>query len=129
MALIPCSECKKEISDKATTCPSCGAPVVPVVVRGRAFVIDEQAPKTDPSNATVFRHQKSGQQTDIEQAWLWTLLFGVVYFAIKGIWTHAIVALLLAGVTFGISWLIYPFFAKQIVRNHLLASGWEPIGS
>lgn len=27
MALIKCSECGKEISDKAKTCPNCGAPV------------------------------------------------------------------------------------------------------
>jgi rRNA maturation endonuclease Nob1 len=27
MALIKCTECGKEISDKAKTCPSCGAPV------------------------------------------------------------------------------------------------------
>jgi len=27
MALINCNECKKEISDKAATCPHCGAPV------------------------------------------------------------------------------------------------------
>lgn len=28
MSLIKCSECGKEISDKAKTCPNCGAPVV-----------------------------------------------------------------------------------------------------
>ena len=28
MALINCLECTKEISDKASTCPHCGAPVV-----------------------------------------------------------------------------------------------------
>ena len=28
MALIKCSECGKEISDKATTCPNCGSPTV-----------------------------------------------------------------------------------------------------
>ena len=28
MALIKCSECQKEISDKAGVCPSCGAPVI-----------------------------------------------------------------------------------------------------
>ena len=28
MALIKCSECAKEISDKAKNCPNCGAPVV-----------------------------------------------------------------------------------------------------
>jgi hypothetical protein len=27
MALIKCSECNREISDKAATCPGCGAPV------------------------------------------------------------------------------------------------------
>jgi predicted amidophosphoribosyltransferase len=27
MALIKCEECGKEISQKAKTCPSCGAPV------------------------------------------------------------------------------------------------------
>jgi hypothetical protein len=27
MALINCTECKKEISDKATSCPGCGAPI------------------------------------------------------------------------------------------------------
>lgn len=27
MALIKCSECGKEISDKAETCPSCGNPI------------------------------------------------------------------------------------------------------
>jgi DNA-directed RNA polymerase subunit RPC12/RpoP len=27
MALIKCSECGKEISDKAPACPSCGAPL------------------------------------------------------------------------------------------------------
>jgi len=26
MALIPCYECEKEISDKAPACPHCGAP-------------------------------------------------------------------------------------------------------
>lgn len=30
MALINCSECGKQISDKASVCPSCGAPVNPV---------------------------------------------------------------------------------------------------
>jgi len=27
MALIPCKECGKEISDKAVTCPNCGIPI------------------------------------------------------------------------------------------------------
>lgn len=27
MALIACTECGKEVSDKAASCPSCGAPI------------------------------------------------------------------------------------------------------
>jgi hypothetical protein len=27
MALINCSECKQEVSDKAESCPKCGAPI------------------------------------------------------------------------------------------------------
>lgn len=30
MALIKCSECGKEISDKATACPNCGNPITQV---------------------------------------------------------------------------------------------------
>lgn len=49
---------------------------------------------------------------------LWCLLFGVFYFAYKGVWGHFWLGLFLGAVTFGISWLIYPFFAKGILRNH-----------
>ena len=27
MALVSCSECKKDVSDKAKSCPKCGAPI------------------------------------------------------------------------------------------------------
>lgn len=30
MALIKCSECSNEVSDKAATCPKCGNPILPV---------------------------------------------------------------------------------------------------
>ena len=32
MALIKCSECGKEISDKANSCPACGNPLRPVLI-------------------------------------------------------------------------------------------------
>lgn len=36
MTMIKCSECGKDVSDKATTCISCGAPIVtPEVVTTR----------------------------------------------------------------------------------------------
>ena len=33
-------------------------------------------------------------------------------------------ALLAAIVTGGLSWLVYPFFAKGIMRTHYLRKGW-----
>ena len=64
----------------------------------------------------------------IEEAtapWLWTLLFGPIYFAVKGIWTHFAAGILLGLVTYGISWLIYPFFANGIVKTHYFRKGWR----
>jgi hypothetical protein len=55
---------------------------------------------------------------------LWTFIFGGFYFIAHGIWTHALISLLLAIPTFGISWLFYPFFAKSIVLNYYLKMGW-----
>lgn len=90
-------------------------------------MIDDRAPAIDPRKAVVFQHLKTSQQIDITQAWAWTLLFGFLYFAVRGIWRHAVIGLALAIVTAGISWLFYPFFAKQIVRNHLLVNDWQPV--
>ena len=59
-------------------------------------------------------------------AWLWVLLFGFFYFAIKGVWRHAVASLVLGMLTMGFSWLIYPFFAQSIMRNHYLKMGWIP---
>jgi TM2 domain-containing membrane protein YozV len=33
MALIKCSECNKEVSDKATSCPGCGAPIGGIIAQ------------------------------------------------------------------------------------------------
>jgi predicted RNA-binding Zn-ribbon protein involved in translation (DUF1610 family) len=32
MPLVKCSECGKEISDKAESCPNCGNPIKPVLI-------------------------------------------------------------------------------------------------
>jgi hypothetical protein len=74
-----------------------------------------------------FRHPTNGYTEAVGTAWLWCLLFGCIYFAIKGIWTHAVAAFVLALLTFGLSWLVYPFFARGIVEKHYLRSGWIPV--
>ncbi|RYG99083.1 MAG: zinc-ribbon domain-containing protein [Alphaproteobacteria bacterium] len=45
MALIKCSECSKEISDKAMACPGCGAPIIAAAIRATS-----SAPKTTNKN-------------------------------------------------------------------------------
>ncbi len=65
-------------------------------------------------------------------SWLWAFLWAPIYYAVKGIWTHAIVSFLLAwvlgGVTFGLAALIigivYACMNKSIVRSHYLKRGW-----
>jgi hypothetical protein len=71
-----------------------------------------------------FENPVNGYVEEVRYAPLWCLLFGCIYFAVKGVWTHAIAALLLALVTAGISWLVYPFFATEIMRTHYLRRGW-----
>jgi hypothetical protein len=74
-----------------------------------------------------FRNPTNGYTEAVGTPWLWCLLFGCLYFAVKGIWTHAVAALAAALLTFGLSWLIYPFFARAIVEKHYLRSGWIPV--
>jgi hypothetical protein len=74
-----------------------------------------------------FRNPVNGYIEETKLAWLWCLLFGSIYFAVKGIWTHAVAAFLFAWLTFGISWLVYPFFATKIIETSYLRKGWQQV--
>jgi PEGA domain len=76
----------------------------------------------------LFRNPTNNYAEEVSIPGLWTFLFGTFYFIAKGIWTHALLSALLALCTFGISWLIYPFFASGIVRAHYGKKGWVEIG-
>ena len=52
-------------------------------------------------------------------SWLWVLLFGPVYWAVRGVWNHAIVHLILAILSVGIFHLLYPLITYSI--KHLLS--------
>lgn len=75
--------------------------------------------------ADIFNNPKTGENVNISIAWLWTLLFGSFYFMFKGNWKHFFISFFAACFTAGISWLIYPFFAKKIMRNYYLEKGWN----
>lgn len=74
-----------------------------------------------------FENPSNGYVEESSLAWLWALLFGCFYFAIKGIWTHVVISLFLGLLTYGFSWLIYPFFATGIIRKSYLKKGWKEI--
>jgi len=57
---------------------------------------------------------------------LWCLLFGAFYFMFKGAWAHAVLFVLFALLTAGITWFIYPFFASAIVKKTYLRKGFIP---
>lgn len=72
---------------------------------------------------------KNGYIEESSAPFVWALLFGFIYFIYKGIWKHALISFLLLFFTMGLSWLIYPFFASDIVRNNYLKDGWENMES
>ena len=53
MALIECHECGKQISDSATTCPGCGAPV-----RVKQHKKGDTVPYTDQEVAVLLSKKK-----------------------------------------------------------------------
>jgi len=55
MSLIKCSECGKEISDKASSCPSCGNPIHPQSVEGDE---NKKATESEPLPHTIILNQK-----------------------------------------------------------------------
>ena len=80
---------------------------------------------------SYFRNPANGyvEQVSGTFSWLWCLLFGFFYFAVKGNWKHAIIGLVLAVITSGISWLIYPFFVYTINENYYQQRGWTKVYS
>ncbi|WP_053951474.1 DUF2628 domain-containing protein [Candidatus Thioglobus autotrophicus] len=74
-----------------------------------------------------FQNKDNGYIEETSLTFLWVLFFGVFYFLYKKIWNHALISLGLAIITAGISWLIYPFFGKEIVRKHFLRNGWVEV--
>jgi hypothetical protein len=84
-----------------------------------------QFQKVSPKKGVLqFQNPENGFIEEVSNAPLWVLLLGCFYFAAKGVWTHAVAGFLAALCTCGISWLVYPFFADQIMRTHYLRKGW-----
>jgi len=60
-------------------------------------------------------------------SYLWSFLFGWMYFAYKGSFSWAVISLVMAIFTGGISWFIMPIFTKQIVDKIYMQKGWVKV--
>lgn len=70
-------------------------------------------------------HPVNGSTEEIWEGFSWPCLFcGFLWYMYKGMWGWGIIALILAFSTFGISWLIFPFFANGQYAKSLLQRGY-----
>jgi len=70
-------------------------------------------------------HPVNDSTEEIWEGFSWPcLFFGFLWYMYKGMWGWGIIAAILAFVTFGISWLIFPFFANEQQARHLLKQGY-----
>lgn len=74
MPLIICSDCGKHISDRAPTCPHCGAPKA------------QKGKSAEPSTHPSFLHSQTAHAT-VKGLTVWLLLswIGKIIFAIAGL--------------------------------------------
>jgi hypothetical protein len=123
---------------KAETCFNCGSEIKGVedrhiylnrIVCSNCFKVYDNINRPDSmrtsDNELTFTNPLNGYTETSSCPWFWTLLFGPLYFAAKGVWTHFIAGILLGLMTCGLSWFVYPFFANGIIRNYYLRRGWR----
>ena len=60
MALIKCGECGKEVSDKAASCPGCGAPIAEPSTREKNLGAREETPKEIGVQEVIVRDRVGG---------------------------------------------------------------------
>ena len=89
--------------------------------------IDQKFKERSPSEVMQFEHPDNGYIETIKHPFLYTLLFGTFYFALKRVWVHAMISGILAVITVGCSWIIYPFFSQKIITNNYLRNGWKNV--
>jgi hypothetical protein len=76
-----------------------------------------------------FRNPANGYVEEIDGAMLWTFLLGPFYLGFKGLWGWAILGFVAAFFSFGLFWLVLPFFAEGVIRKHFLQKGWVEVES
>ncbi|HHY06891.1 MAG TPA: hypothetical protein GX532_07965 [Clostridia bacterium] len=68
-----------------------------------------------------------GMVKQVKVGFSWTaLFFGVFVPILRGDWKWALIMVFLAIITFGISWIVFPFVYNKIYINNLLEKGYLP---
>lgn len=67
----------------------------------------------------------NGAVEEIWEGFSWPcLLLGFIWYIYKGMWGWGVIALILAITTWGLSWLVFPFFANAQHAKSLLQQGY-----
>ena len=70
-------------------------------------------------------HPVNGDVEEIWEGFSWPCLFlGFIWYIYKGMWGWGVIALILAFMTGGISWFLFPFFANEQHAKSLLKRGY-----
>jgi hypothetical protein len=75
----------------------------------------------------IFKNPANDHEEDCRGAFLWCFVFGPFYLGYKGLWGWAFLSILAAVATFGLFWLILPFFVEPALRKHFLHKGWKEV--
>lgn len=81
--------------------------------------------------ATVnFENPITGHLRQAPVGFSWTtLFFGLIPSLFRGHWVGALIQLICAVITFGISGLVFPFIYNKMYLNHLVNQGFKVTGS
>jgi hypothetical protein len=76
-----------------------------------------------------FINPANGFVIKIEAPFIMCFLLGPLYIGLKGAWGPAVGYFLLSCVTVGVFWMILPFMAEGIFRNHYMGLGWKEVST
>lgn len=71
-----------------------------------------------------FQNPQNNHIEEVKHPGWGALLLGPIYFLLKGIWIHALIGAVLFYYSWGLSTIVYAFFAGKIVETHYLRQGW-----
>jgi hypothetical protein len=74
-----------------------------------------------------FENPANGYVLECHSPSIYALVFGPFAFFRWSIWLQGIVLVALTAGTFGLVWLLLPFFVTGMIRQHYLVAGWREL--